>query len=545
MILGLPVRYILYSLWNWIVETGLDLAIILVLAFLIPRIGRLAMRVIKRRVEENADADTSKNQLAFAGVGVYIVQIVAFFLLVVAALQTVGLSLAGAAIPATIASAAIGLGAQSIVADFLAGFFILTEKQFGVGDWVRFEGNGVVVEGTVIEITMRATKIRTISQETVIIPNSTAKVCINNSNNWSRAVVIMPIPLLGSENISDVITRSEAATRRALEQEKIAPEILGELDVHPAVDVTPPTVVGMPWTVSMRFLVQVTAGNQWLVERAIRTEIISEFWEEYGSATTTTGALIDTLNVSHEVPKEKPLFDAHPHPLADNSPKALTEPKPDAAATVASLAASSIDDPDPVSTKLSPGNPETALDSEVLEQEVRDEDDPAKEESDKDHSLRSFFRTDYYPKRWQKILSLGGRVRMSTSLLLVVLGSLLLLKGMTVETGDNWQGSSGWLAPTSQTTGETIPPTTTPLETFTPTPEPFTPEVIPTESSVDTQPETWNQETGTPPTAGATSEPTEQTPQTPQTTPATTSQATTTSAAPTANVQTTAPTSIP
>lgn len=215
MILGVPIQYLLYSLWNWIVDTGFDVAIILVLAFLIPRIGRLAMRIIKRRVESAADADTTKNQLAFAGVGVYIAQIVAFFMLAVSAMQAFGFSLAGAAIPATIASAAIGLGAQSIVADFLAGFFILTEKQFGVGDWVRFEGNGIVVEGTVIEITMRATKIRTIAQETVIIPNSTAKVCINNSNNWSRAVVVIPIPMLGSENITDVIARSEAATRRA------------------------------------------------------------------------------------------------------------------------------------------------------------------------------------------------------------------------------------------------------------------------------------------------------------------------------------------
>lgn len=496
MILGFPVGYLLYSLWNWIVGTGLDLAIILVLAFLVPRIGRIAMRIIKRRVETSADADTSKNKLAFAGVGVYIGQIIAFFILIVAALQAVGLSLAGAAIPATIASAAIGLGAQSIVADFLAGFFILTEKQFGVGDWVRFEGNGVVVEGTVIEITMRATKIRTIAQETVIIPNSTAKVCINNSNNWSRAVVVMPIPMLGSENITDVISRSESATRKALAQENIAKEVLGELDVHPAVDVTPPTVVGMPWMVTMRFLVQVTAGNQWLVERAIRTEIISEFWSEYGSATTTSGALIDSLNVNHDAQ-----LDFTPsNKLADASPHPLTQSRDDVNATVASLAGSSADDPDPDSTVLSPGNPEKALDSDVMEQELASAEET--EVDSKEHNpLRGFFRTDYYPKRWQKVLSLGGRVRMSTSLLFGVLFALLVLKAFTIEPGENWQGSNGWLAPqTTSTTQEPAPETTTqPV----PTTEPF----IPTEeSSVDTLQETFNPET-------LTSQPSEVTPE--------------------------------
>lgn len=533
MILGVPIQYLLYSLWNWIVDTGFDVAIILVLAFLIPRIGRLAMRIIKRRVESAADADTTKNQLAFAGVGVYIAQIVAFFMLAVSAMQAFGFSLAGAAIPATIASAAIGLGAQSIVADFLAGFFILTEKQFGVGDWVRFEGNGIVVEGTVIEITMRATKIRTIAQETVIIPNSTAKVCINNSNNWSRAVVVIPIPMLGSENITDVIARSEAATRRALGQEKIAPEILGELDVHPATEVTPPTVVGMPWMVTMRFLVQVTAGNQWLVERAIRTEIISEFWEEYGSATTTSGTLIDSLHVAHEEPKTS---------LIDASPQALKEPKPEAAATVASLAASSNDDADNADASvINAGNPEKELDSDVLEQELSSEE--PEETAKPDHSLRGFFRTDYYPNRWQKILSFGGRVRMSTSLLLGALLLLSLFKVMTVEPSENWQNSSGWLSPstatsTAVTTSETSAPVSTPSMTV-----PTSVEETPTmESSVETQQETSTPATATPQRAD-TIEPTEE---------ATSQEETTASQtqspaveAPTAVQETAAPTSTP
>lgn len=504
MILGERISFLLYSLWNWITNTGIDLAIILVLGFLIPRFGRIGMRIIKRRVESTADADTTKNQLAFAGVGLYIAQIVAFFMLAIAAMQLFGFSLAGAAIPATIASAAIGLGAQSIVADFLAGFFILTEKQFGVGDWVRFEGNGIIVEGTVIEITMRATKIRTIAQQTVIIPNSTAKVCINNSNSWSRAVVLMPIPMLGSDNITDVIARSEAATRRALTQEIIAPEILGELDVHPAIDVTPPSVVGMPWMVTMRFLVQVTAGNQWLVERAIRTEIISEFWEEYGSATTTSGTLIDSLSVVQEK-----------NPLIDASPNALQEPKPEAAATVASLAASSNDDA--AKTVISPGNPEKGLDSEVMEQELSVEEDTPEEHA----SLQKFFRTDFYPKRWQKILSLGGRVRMSTSLLLAALMVLSLTKVLMIEPNENWQNSTGRFAPQSTTTTSETP-TQLPSSSIVSPSVPVSPTV---ESSVETQPETATSQPRS--TAEQTEEPTEEQPSTtpsttvPETTPQT------------------------
>lgn len=283
----------------------------------------------------------------------------------------------------------------------------------------------------------------------------------------------------------------------------------------------------------MRFLVQVTAGNQWLVERAIRTEIISEFWEEYGSATTTSGTLIDSLHVEHEEPKTS---------LIDASPQALKEPKPEAAATVASLAASSNDDADNADASvINAGNPEKELDSDVLEQELSSEE--PEETAKPDHSLRGFFRTDYYPNRWQKILSFGGRVRMSTSLLLGALLLLSLFKVMTVEPSENWQNSSGWLSPstatsTAVTTSETSAPVSTPSMTV-----PTTVEETPTmESNVETQQETSTPATATPQRAD-TIEPTEE---------ATSQEETTASQtqspaveAPTAVQETVAPTSTP
>lgn len=306
----MPLQYLLNQAWSWFAGPGINIIIIIVLAMLVPRAGRFAERMITREVSANQDEDESKSTLAIWGVGIYVVQIIAYFLLIVAFLQQVGFSLAGAAIPATVVSAAVGFGAQSIIADFLAGFFILSEKQYGVGDWVKFAGNGVEVEGTVIAITMRATKIRTISQETVIIPNSTARISINASNFWSRAVVVIPVPLLGSQNARDAAERSERAARRALAHENVAAELIGELDVHPAVAVNPPSTVGMPWTVDMRFMIQTTAGNHWFVERAIRMAILEEFWDEYGSATTASGQVLDHVATA-ELTSESPtvLFD--------------------------------------------------------------------------------------------------------------------------------------------------------------------------------------------------------------------------------------------
>lgn len=117
----MPLTYILNNAWQWLVDTGINLGLLVVLALLVPRFGRLAMRLVEHKVAEER-ADESKSHLAFAGVAIYIAQLIAYFVIFVFMLQQLGFSLAGAAIPATAASAAIGLGAQSIIADFLAGF---------------------------------------------------------------------------------------------------------------------------------------------------------------------------------------------------------------------------------------------------------------------------------------------------------------------------------------------------------------------------------------------------------------------------------------
>lgn len=290
---AMPVNYILYSIWTWFLTTALIPLIFIIVVMLIPRIGRMVVRGLSSRMDQQEEE--FKTRRALLETFVYIGEIILYFLAAVLLLKYLGVSLAGVAIPATVISAAVGLGAQSIIADFLAGFFILQEKQFGVGDWVLFKGSGVDVEGDVIGITMRATTVRTLNGETVIVPNSAARICINQSNYWARAVAVVPVPLLGSATIQDAIDRSTAATLRALNDPEIRRDIRGELDVHPAVGIEKPTVVGMPWMVNMRFVVQVNPAKQWIVERTIRTYILEEFWEEYGSATTTSGVVLDQL----------------------------------------------------------------------------------------------------------------------------------------------------------------------------------------------------------------------------------------------------------
>ncbi|OFP33380.1 mechanosensitive ion channel family protein [Corynebacterium sp. HMSC071B10] len=401
----MPFKYILIELWHWIAETGINLALLCAAALLVPRTGRFINRYFERQVARAGSADEGKTRLALVGAGVYIGEIIAYFLLLLFALQQIGFSLAGAAIPATVVSAAIGFGAQNIIADFLAGFFILTEKQYGVGDYVTFQGNGVDVSGDVIQLTMRATQIRTIEQATISIPNSTARVCINQSNSWSNALVVIPVPLLGSSSAEEVVARSERATRKALAAPEIAPKVQADLQVHPAVDIHPPATVGSPWTVDMRFMVKVEPLSQWMIERAIRLAILNEFWEEYGSAATIDGTL---------------------------SP--------------------------------SPADPEATAVAPAVHHSPNPEEDPAAEpptrilepEDDEDTESSS-------PKGL-----LDGLMRVSTFALLVVFAVLLLIRGFMVQPGEESEANSGFLAPPARSstsvTESAVAPTYVPEE---------------------------------------------------------------------------------
>ncbi len=84
-----------------------------------------------------------------------------------------------------VAGLAISFGAQSLVKDVIGGFFILLENQFGVGDIVKINGTGGVVEQT----TMRVVMLRDVHGVLHVIPNGSITGVSNMTRGWSRAVL--------------------------------------------------------------------------------------------------------------------------------------------------------------------------------------------------------------------------------------------------------------------------------------------------------------------------------------------------------------------
>jgi moderate conductance mechanosensitive channel len=76
----------------------------------------------------------------------------------------------------------VGFAAQSVIRDYVAGFLILSEDQYAVGDEVTING----IAGAVESLTLRITQIRTDTGTLVTLPNGTIAMAGNATRSWSR-----------------------------------------------------------------------------------------------------------------------------------------------------------------------------------------------------------------------------------------------------------------------------------------------------------------------------------------------------------------------
>jgi small-conductance mechanosensitive channel len=181
-------------------------------------------------------------------------------------LERFGVPVTSLVAPATIAGVALGFGAQRVVQDILAGFFIITERQYGFGDLIRISSLGATtgVTGTVEDVTLRVTRLRTVDGEVVIIPNGQINQVTNLSRDWARAVVDVPLP--ATADITRVNAILQAAGQEVYADETLRPLMLDA-----------PTVMGVERievdSFSIRVVARTLPGKQFVVSRALRARV--------------------------------------------------------------------------------------------------------------------------------------------------------------------------------------------------------------------------------------------------------------------------------
>lgn len=210
--------------------------------------------------------ERSKRARALAQTGEWLAVSLLYIILGVVAVKQLGVPLPTLVAPATVIGLALGFGAQQIVGDILAGFFLFAERQFGVGDLIRLSVPGQLtgVSGTVEELTLRVTKLRSQQGEVIVVPNSALRQVTNLSRDWSRVVMDLPIPV--DEDLEKVLSLVRDVATALAAEPAWHDLVIGE----PVMAGVETIEVGY---VNLRLLVRTLPGRQFEVGRELRLRV--------------------------------------------------------------------------------------------------------------------------------------------------------------------------------------------------------------------------------------------------------------------------------
>ena len=223
-----------------------------------------------RETDELVRSEAAKHRHVVAEVVTWTFLAVVYVVTAVLVVQRLGVPLAGLVAPAAILSAALGLGLQRFVQDIGAGFFITGERQYGYGDVIKISVTGIPqpAVGTVEDVTLRVTRIRSVSGEVIITPTGQITQVTNLSRDWARAVIDVPVPTaIDVSRVTDILKR---VGEEAWKDERLHKMMLD-----------PPTVMGVEAieidTFSVRMVARTLPGMQFDVGREIRARVASAF----------------------------------------------------------------------------------------------------------------------------------------------------------------------------------------------------------------------------------------------------------------------------
>ena len=145
-----------------LVGPGLAFVVAFVAIFLVGR--AIALPVVDRVLDSRGLGEHGKKPIR------KIVWVLVVFVAVAIAFGFAGFGdfLTALATVAAAATLAVGFAMQDVIANFVAGVFIFTDKPFRIGDWIEWDGNSGIVE----DISFRVTRVRTFDNELLTVPNS-------------------------------------------------------------------------------------------------------------------------------------------------------------------------------------------------------------------------------------------------------------------------------------------------------------------------------------------------------------------------------------
>lgn len=256
----------------WLRGSGLEIVLLVLGAVLIGRFFSWSGARVTKRIDTSKGEDAlvrseaAKYRHSIAQVLIWLTIATLWCVTVVLVLGRVGVPLASLVAPAAALGAALGFGAQQVIRDYIAGIFIIAERQYSFGDVVRVSAVGFAdgAAGTIEEVSLRITRFRTANGEVIVVPNGQIVQVTNLSRDWARAVVDVPLPIA-----VDVVRASKLLRKvgdEAFDDEKLRPLLLDA-----------PTVLGVESfeadQLNIRMVARTLPGKQFEVGRELRSRV--------------------------------------------------------------------------------------------------------------------------------------------------------------------------------------------------------------------------------------------------------------------------------
>ena len=227
--------------------------------------GRLTVRgrSIRLLPESTSPIPTTRRHQRAQTIGRGIASLATIVLIVITIawiLAVFGVSAAALLTSAGLLGVALSFGAQNLLRDLIAGTFMIFEDQLGYGDVVDLG----VASGTVEDVSLRTTRLRDVEGVVWHVPNGVIQRVGNRSQEWSRAVLDIPVSYNADIELAQQVI---AETAHALSDDnEWQPRLLGA-----------PEMLGVETftidTVTLRIAVRTEPTEQWRVARELRARI--------------------------------------------------------------------------------------------------------------------------------------------------------------------------------------------------------------------------------------------------------------------------------
>lgn len=245
-----------------LIRTAVVIAIAFVIYWVAKRFGRRVVSRVEQRGPETAER---ANTLWIMARRLILVAVVVTTALAV--LQVWDIGLAPFLAVGTAVAAAIGFGAQDLVKDLIAGFFILIEDQFRVGDVVDIAG----ATGVVQDIQLRVTVLRDLEGNVHFVPNGQIQVSTNYTSLFAQPVIDVGVAY--DTDVDHALENMRDELEKLIADPEWSPMIKGELEVFGVQELAESQI-------TLRMRLTTTANDRWTVRREALRRIKKRFEDE-------------------------------------------------------------------------------------------------------------------------------------------------------------------------------------------------------------------------------------------------------------------------